>query len=360
MSRPAQAKLYLNHLLHNVHIMQRKIGTSKLTAMVKANAYGHGIRSVSLRLQDHVNSFGVASIDEAIMLRKVGIKKSIILMEGIFEPYELNLALQEQFCLVFHTTAQLNWLEASNLKFSSTLWLKVDTGMGRLGFLPEQALAAYTILQNHVHKDGTVGIMSHLGMAENINNPITQKQLDFCYELIKTFPGPFSFANSAGIFTIPSLHKEYVRPGIALYGISPFANSTGLDLDLKPVMQLQSSIIAIKTVPKGHAVGYTGSFICPEKMPVGIVALGYGDGYPRSAKQGTPLLIADTLCPLIGNVSMDMLAVDLRALPTAKVGDQVIAWGAELPVEIIAQHAATIPFDLVTRLQNRITCRWIE
>ncbi|RTL04566.1 alanine racemase, partial [Candidatus Dependentiae bacterium] len=306
------------------------------------------------------DKFGVASIDEALILRSIGITKSIVLMEGVFDYAELAIAAGQDFELVLHNQEQANWLMQATTNCPSCIWIKIDTGMGRLGFTVQEGDAIYTKIAQSNCGIANLGIMSHFSMAENQSAPTTQAQKQVCMQLMERYQGPCSFVNSAGIFAFKKLHGNVVRPGIALYGISPFANMVGADLGLKPVMTLKSHLIAVKMLQKGHAVGYTASYICPETMPVGIVAIGYGDGYPRCATNGTPFLIKNVLCPLIGKVSMDMLAVDLRPLTVnASIGDEVLIWGNQLPVEKVAQHTNTIAYELLTRVQQRVVFKWI-
>jgi alanine racemase len=312
-----------------------------------------------MRLADSVDLFGVASIDEALILRSVGIKKPVVLMEGVFDFKELEVAAERKFDLVLHDRQQIKWLLNSRLSCPVRIWLKVDTGMGRLGFSLEELDQIHESIKTHPSVDENIGIMSHFSMAENERALLTEQQKIACIELMKKYPGLCSFVNSAGVFSFKSLHAQVVRPGICLYGVSPFPGVTGDTLGLKAVMTLKSRLIAVKTLPKGHAIGYTGSFLCPEKMPIGIVALGYGDGYPRSAMNGTPFLINGTLCPLIGKVSMDMLAVDLRLLSKSPcVGDEVLVWGDGLPIETVAQYTGTISYEMLTRVQQRVIFQW--
>lgn len=361
MSRPTYAVLATEHLRHNALVIRQQISKDVvLMAVVKANAYGHGLRSVSKRLIDLVDKFGVASIDEALILRSVGIVKPIVLMEGIFDKAELAIAAENAFEIVLHNKEQVRWLLEAQLPVLMNVWLKIDTGMGRLGFTRYEAQDVYSALSEHGSSIQRIGIMSHFSMAEVPTAFATKQQKIDCHELMALYKGPHTFVNSAGIFALKDLHADMVRAGIALYGVSPFSDVSGQDLGLKPVMTLKSTIIAVKTLPKGHAVGYAGVFVCPEKMPIGIVAVGYGDGYPRSAQNGTPVLVNNVECPLVGNVSMDMLAVDLRPLSKeASIGDEVILWGEQLSVERVAQHASTIPYEILTRVQQRVPFTWI-
>jgi alanine racemase len=361
MSRTALAVLSTENLIHNLAIIQSKVPQAKIMAMVKANAYGHGLRSVALRLQEHVAGIGVASIDEALALRKVGVRISITLMEGIFEPDELLIASCEGFHVVFHTMEQIKWLESStSLPLPLTAWLKIDTGMGRLGFEPEQVSYAYSRLALHKQIIKPVGYMSHLACADVVDHPLNQQQLDLFATLTQNTSGAKSICNSAAIFAFTHHQYDVVRPGLALYGISPFSTSTAKEFDLKPVMTLQTRLISIRMARKDSAIGYGAHFHCPEDMPIGVIAIGYGDGYPRSARNGTPILVNGVRCTIVGRVSMDMLTIDLRPYPQAKVNDQVILWGNGLPLEEIVPYTNNSPYDILTSVQSRVKFLWTQ
>lgn len=358
MSRAAIAILSTENLLHNVLVIRRVSNFAEIMAMVKANAYGHGLRSVALRLQDHVDSFGVSCIDEALALRKVGVKIPITLIEGVFEPDELLIASCQNFPVAFHEERQLKWLEERLLPVPLTAWLKIDTGMGRLGFNPKDAEKAYQFLSQNRNIAQPVNILSHFACADESENPLNQSQKAVFNQFVKDLPGLKSFANSGAIFQFPEAHYDTVRPGIALYGVSPFSHLKGSELGLKPVMTLQTRLIAIRYLEKGSSIGYGARFVCPEKMPIGVIAMGYGDGYPRTAEDGTPILVNGLRCQLAGRVSMDMTTIDLRACPDAKVGDPVVLWGNDLPIEEVASFTQQIAYDLLCGTQSRVKFHW--
>lgn len=358
MSRAALATLSTENLLHNLKIIKSYAHSSHVIAMIKANAYGHGLRSTALRLEKHVYGFGVASIDEALALRHVNIKIPITLMEGIFEQDELLVATREDFHVVFHNETQLEWLKTMSLPSKLTAWLKVDTGMGRLGFTPAQAEDAYKQLSCDLHIKQPVGIMSHFACADDSAHSLNQEQINNFKQFIHNKVGPRSFCNSAAIFSFNDQHYDVVRPGIALYGVSPLAHLSAHDLNLKAVMTLQTRLVTVKQVQKNSTLGYGARFVCPEDMLIGIIAMGYGDGYPRTARDGTPILINGIRCQLVGRVSMDMIIVDLRACPYAKVDDPVILWGNELPIEQVAQYTDQCPYDILTAVQSRVKFHW--
>lgn len=360
MSRTAIAILSTENLLHNLNVIKQKAPLAKIIAMVKANAYGHGLRSVSLRLEKQVDMLGVASIDEALILRKIGIQIPILLAEGVFEANELLIASTEGFHVVFHEEIQLQWLSNLSLPLPIQAWIKIDTGMGRLGFNSKTGADFYKKMIQTPQIAQPVRIMSHFACADNVEDPLNHHQIEIFQNFIHQFSekSEYSFCNSAAVFHFPRLHHDYVRPGIALYGASPMMHKSAKELDLKPVMTLQTSLIAIKHLKKGDSIGYGARFQCPEDMPVGIIAFGYGDGYPRTARDGTPLLVNNTRCRLVGRASMDMIAVDLRPCPHAQVGDPVILWGEALPIEEVAQFTDNCAYDLLTGVQNRVKFHW--
>lgn len=331
MSRAALAILSTENLLHNLNVIKKHAPDSRVIAMVKANGYGHGLRSTALRLEKHIYSLGVASIDEALALRHVGIKIPITLMEGVFEPNELLVAACENFHVVFHDVTQIEWLNIAVLPRQLAAWIKIDTGMGRLGFTLEQAEQAYIQLSNNMHVRQPIGIMSHFACADQAEHQLNKTQINIFKKFIQTKHGLKSFCNSAALFSFKDQQYDIVRPGIALYGVNPFENKVAKDLELKPVMTLQTRLMAVRDVQKGSSLGYGARYTCPRDMRIGVIAMGYGDGYPRTAQDGTPVLVNGVRCPLVGRVSMDMITVDVTDCKNAQVNDQVILWGDGLP-----------------------------
>lgn len=358
MSRCAVAILSTENLLHNLRAIAEKVAPAKMIAMVKANAYGHGLRSVGLRVQERVGTLGVASIDEALALRTAGVYAQLVLMQGVYEPHEILIASQQGFQVVFNTMNQVTWLQKTSLPTPLSCWIKVNTGLGRLGFSPEEAPDIHTTLTNHEGTQKPVGMLSHFSCADTPDHPLNQKQIKVFESLRKTIKAPHSLCNSGGILHFPHCFYDYVRPGILLYGVSPLSGVTAQSLGLKPVMTVQSRIMAIQSLKKGDYVGYGARYQCPEDMSVGIVAFGYGDGYPPTARDGTPVLVHRTVCSLVGKVSMDMIAVDLRKCPQACVGDPVTLWGDGLPLETVAPHTMNSVWEIVTSVQNRVKFLW--
>ncbi|MCH9770247.1 MAG: alanine racemase, partial [Gammaproteobacteria bacterium] len=321
-----QAEFDLTALRHNFSHLKTLIQPQcKVLSMIKSDAYGHGALKVAEQLS-RSDAFGVACLTEGLALRRAGINKPIVVMSGVNNTAELNIAEENQFELVVHQAEQVDLLE-SHLTDNINIWLKIDTGMHRLGIAPVQAIGLLQRLEANKKIQSPVTLMTHLADAENHDLAFTKQQLKSFFTLLENQSCPASIANSATIFNIPNAHVDWVRPGIMLYGVSPFAEKTGRDLNLKPVMTLRSKLIAINQLKKGAKVGYSGTWTCPEDMLVGVIAIGYGDGYPRHAQNGTPILINGTLCPLVGRVSMDLITVDLRDCMQAKTGDAVTLWG---------------------------------
>lgn len=353
MSRPTKITIDLAALRHNFQHVRKLAPKSAVIAMVKSNAYGHGLERIAQALPD-VDAFGVACLEEGTRLRKAGINNPIVLMEGLFRVDEIPKVVSGHFSLVVHHLAQIDMLEKSPPTAPISVWLKIDTGMHRLGFEPNDVSAAYQRLMNCSSIKKPIGLMTHFADSDSLERASTQHQIDIFSKVTQGLSGPRSLANSGGILAWPSAHSDWVRPGIMLYGASPFAHHQGSEDGLRPVMSLTSELIAIHNLKKGERVGYGGTWICPEDMRMGVVAIGYGDGYPRHAKNGTPLLVNGQRCELIGRVSMDMLTVDLRTQPQAKVGDPVILWGNDLPVEVVARYSNTSCYELLTRITQRV------
>jgi alanine racemase len=354
----SEAHINLSALHHNFQQVRHLAPNSKIVAMIKSNGYGHGILQVANSLQE-ADAFGVACLSEAITLRNNGINKRMLLMRGFADVDELSAVIEYGLDAVVHDITQLEILEQTKLTKPIVVWLKIDTGMHRLGFSFDKAEDVYRRLSINRNVQQPIVIMTHLASADDLTNPLTQKQLDRFTQITASFTEPKSIVNSAGIINWPSSHSDWVRPGIMLYGVSPLANNIGLDHNLKPVMTLRSKLIAVKNMAKGEQIGYGSTWEAPEKMAIAIIAAGYGDGYPRHAKNGTPVLLDDTICPLIGRISMDMLAVDLRNKTSAKCGDWAVLWGEGLPIEHVAKWADTTAYDLLCSVTRRVEFKFL-
>jgi len=345
VTRPTYCAIDLVALRHNFQQVRQLAPRSKILAMVKANAYGHGIVEVAKALHE-ADGLGVACLEEALILRTAGIKQTIVLMEGFFKLDELVAIQQHDLEIVIHDQTQLQLFLRQQAIKPLTIWLKINTGMNRLGFQPAQVDTVWQQLKMH-NAVKEIRLMTHFADADDLSRPIMRRQLDSFAETTAALAGQHSLAASAGILGWHEAHADWVRPGIMLYGISPFADRTGEYHNLKPVMTLHSEIIATHELRAGEVIGYGGTWICPHDMHIGVVAIGYGDGYPRSAVNGTPVLVNNHLTRLIGRVSMDMLTVDLHKQPQAKVGDPVVLWGNGLPVELISKHSNRSEYELL-------------
>jgi alanine racemase len=353
----ARAHICLGALKHNFQRIRAAAKGAKVMAIVKANAYGHGLATVAMNLPD-ADSFAVARYSEAIALADAGITKPIVLLQGVIDADELEDALRRRFELVVHCDRQIELLREAAVG-SATVWLKLDTGMRRLGFDP----ASVEVLLARLHGCAAVGeirLMTHLANADDRADDTTDRQLDDFRQILKRFNGHISIANSPALLGWPEAitaghdaSRSWVRAGICLYGISPFANSSGSDFDLRPVMQFLSRLIAVKRLRAGESVGYGGTWQAPEDTRLGIISAGYGDGYSRFLPSGTPVLVNGRRTRLAGRISMDMAAVDLGCDATDEVGAPVTLWGEGLPVEEVAAYAGTIPYQLLCGVTNR-------
>lgn len=351
--RPTRVQIDLSALRHNLQIVREASPDSRLMAAIKANGYGHGLVRVA-RALDGCDGFAVAAIDEALILREAGIKSPITLLEGFFHADEIPLIAKHRFDLLLHHPQQISALEQSEFKEQIRVWLKVDSGMHRLGIPPEQVVRQWQRLEQHPLLE-PLGQMTHLATADAPDDEATTVQLKLFDSVTKVLPGMRAIANSAGVLAWPESHRDWVRPGIMLYGISPFIGGRAEQHGLKPVMTLSSELIAVNRMNKGDAIGYGATWVCPETMPVGVVAIGYGDGYPRHAPNGCPVLVNGRRVPMIGRVSMDMICVDLRTQPEAVIGDPVVLWGEGLPAEEIAEAAGTIAYELLCGITSRVS-----
>lgn len=352
MARSATASIDLTALRHNLRQVRNMAPNSNVIAVVKADGYGHGIIDVARSLSA-ADLLGVACIEEALQLREAGITTDILLLEGFFEDSELTLIERYNLQSVIHQHVQLDQICQHSFKQPPSVWIKLDTGMNRLGFEPEQFPAIYRQLQ----QSGTVvsiRAMTHLACSDELNNPLTLQQYQTLKSVTNDADIELSVAASAAVIGWPQTHEQWVRPGLMLYGVSPFLNKTGADHQLRAAMLFQSKIISIKQVKQGDTVGYGASWVAGRDSRIGVIAAGYGDGYPRHAPSGTPVLIDGQRASLVGRVSMDMICVDLTDMPNTKLGDTATLWGAELPIEEIAKRCDAIPYQLLCGLTQRV------
>lgn len=353
MTRPTRALIDISALRHNFQQVRKAAPGRRVMAVVKADAYGHGAARAAEALAQ-ADAFAVARIDEARALRASGVSKPVLLLPGVIGDEELSQAARLDLDLVVHHESQMATLEGASLRNPLRVWLKVDTGMHRLGFAPEQVTSMWRRLESCAAVAAPIRLMTHLARADEPGDASTGGQIACFYSLEQAGTAEVSLANSAGVLGWPDCHGDWVRPGIMLYGISPFVGARGESHDLRPVMTLTSRLVAVNALKKGDAVGYGGTWICPEDMPVGIVGIGYADGYPRHAPSGTPVLVNDARAALVGRVSMDLVSVDLRGQPDARPGDPVVLWGRGLPAEEVAEHVGSIAYELVSRVAPRV------
>ena len=339
-------------LRHNLQRARQAAPGTLALAIIKANGYGHGMLRVAEALKDDADGFGVARTSEGVRLREAGFQQPITILGGFNDRDELEATSQHRLNPAIHSPHQIELLEQHPQRQPISCWIKIDTGMHRLGLEPEQVQETTKRLTALPHV-ADIRYMSHLACADDPTSDATNQQQQLFTKIVPA-KATTSLANSAGILAWPTTHADWIRPGIMLYGASPLLGHTSEDDDLRPVMTLETRLVSIKRVKKGQSIGYGASWTCPEEMRVGIAAIGYGDGYPRHAPSGTPTLIHGHFAPLVGRVSMDMIAIDLRNHPEAGIGDRVILWGKGLPAEIIAEKAGTIAYELFCGVTRRV------
>lgn len=355
----ATAQIDVNALRHNLAVVRTVVpATTKVVAVVKANAYGHGLIQVAKALHG-ADAYAVARLEEALSLRAHGIVKPIILLEGFFCADDLPVLAANNLQTAVHSIEQLEALEQTELPNPVHIWVKLDTGMHRLGVRPEDAAAFCARLARCKNVVQPFNFITHFSCADEITNPATTRQISLFNELRAAYPGAGSLASSAGILAWHDAHAEWVRPGIMLYGASPFTGKTSQDHGLEPVMTLKTTVIAVRVLKQGESVGYGATWTSLRDTKIGVVAIGYGDGYPRMAPSGVPVLINGRIVPLVGRVSMDMMTIDLGPDATDKVGDDVVLWGKGLPVEQVAEAIGTIPYELMTKLTPRVIMEYL-
>lgn len=354
MSRPAKAIIDLAALRHNYQLAQRLAPSAQTLGVVKANAYGHGAVAIAKALEPLAPALAVACIEEALELRQAGITKPIVLLEGPFEPQEIALAGQHNLWLILSNTDQVNWVTHAQLDNPITVWLKADSGMHRLGMNKTQLRQAYQQLKSVTHINNDIVLVTHFAVADELESDFTDQQIQRFADMAEGLNAPVSLSNSAGILGWKKSHGHYNRPGIMLYGASPFAQPQVNADQLQAVMSLTSQVIAVRNIDSGETVGYGRSWIAKRPSIIATVAIGYGDGYPRHAPNGTPVFINGQRAPIVGRVSMDMITVDVSELNVVNLGDSVELWGNNLSLNEIATWAGTISYELITRMPMRV------
>ena len=355
--RTATAVIDRQALLHNYQSIKTKAPNSQILAVLKANGYGHGLERIAKALSTsaiQADAFGVARLDEALVLRAAGIVKPIVLLEGFFNADDIDILSVNNLQTIVHNQEQLQAILSAKLTQPLKVWLKIDTGMHRLGIDIKDFQSFYQQLLQSDNVENDIVLMSHLACADDVSNDMTHQQLAVFSTVTDGLIQAKCIANSAGICAWPESHFDWIRPGLMLYGVSPMANESAEALNIKPVMTLQSSLIAKRNITAGESVGYSSSWTSEADTTIGVVAIGYGDGYPRHAVNGTPVLVNGRIVPLVGRVSMDMITVDLGKSATDNIGDVVTLWGEGLPVEKVAEYASTISYELLCNIKSRV------
>jgi alanine racemase len=343
-------------LRNNLAVVRRLAPTSRVLAAVKANAYGHGLVPSALALAG-ADAFGLARLEEALILRNAGLNHPLVLLEGVVSAPDLATSAAHNFEIVVHAFDQIRMLEAYGGPHRFAVWLKIDTGMHRVGVAPEDFADAYD-RRRRCRAVGTLRLMTHLAAAEAPDGSFTRRQLEIFDAATRGLREERSIANSAGLIGCPQTRLDWVRPGLMLYGMSPMPQTSAAELGLKPVMTLATRLIAVRLVREGETVGYGGVWRAARDSQVGVAAIGYGDGYPRTMPAGAPVLLNGREAPVAGRVSMDMTTIDLTELPGAKVGDEVVLFGEGLPAERVADYASTLGYELVCRVTERVRREW--
>jgi alanine racemase len=350
MARPIAATIDLDALRHNLGVARRLAPRAKAFAVIKANAYGHGLARAARALAS-ADGFALVELEAAVRLREAGYRHRIALLEGFFSPDELPVLLEHRLAAVVHSEEQLAMLRGLSPGAGLDVLLKLNTGMNRLGFPPARARNVVDALRSNPGV-GAVTLLTHFANADDARG--VAWQMERFEAATSGMQLPRSLANSAAILRYPETHADWIRPGIMLYGCAPFAGSTGAELDLRPAMALTSELIAIQQLKISDTVGYGGLYTADRSLRIGVVACGYADGYPRHAPNGTPIIVEGRLTATVGRVSMDMLCVDLSSVPDAHVGSRVVVWGAENPIEKVAAAAGTVGYELMCALAPRV------
>lgn len=347
------ATINLDAIEHNFNIAAKLAPQSKVIAIIKSDAYGHGLIPVAKKLPG-AEAFGVSVIEEALELRANNISQKIILLTGANTIEEIELCAQHDIDVVVHHRLHLELLSKQKTNRLISVWLKIDVGMHRLGFDGDEITEVFEQINQIKTVRKPIYLMSHLPNADRMNDPTTEEQIHIFRDHVEKFKVEASLAKSAGLLAWNQSHFNWVRPGVMLYGASPLVGKIGADHDLIPAMNFQAKIVSVRRLKAGDAVGYGGHWRCPEDMIVGIAGVGYSDGYPRHARSGTPIMVNNNICQLVGRVCMDMLAIDCRQTPDVKIGDNVLLWGEQLPIETVARHANTISYELMCHVSSRV------
>lgn len=355
MTRPTNLKIDTEALLHNLQVVKEQASKQQVIVMVKANAYGCGIDKVVSTYKGQVYAFGVACMEEALAVRASSANDECILFQGVFSFEELEQAYHHNLQIVIHQQRQLDWLLQTPCSHKVRVWVKLNTGMHRLGFLEQDVASVMHKLQNCPWVEKPIGMMTHLACADEVASENNVKQLSNFARITGAYPDALqSVANSAAILAHPATHADVVRAGLMLYGVSPFNDKSARDLGLQPVMHFLSRVTEIHDYPANAAVGYSGTWESAKPSRIGVVPVGYADGYPRCIKAGTKVWVAGNIVPIVGRISMDMLTIDLTSCKKVPIGAEVELWGQHISVDEVAIAAGTIGHEIIARIGNRV------
>lgn len=361
MGRPTFLYIDAAALRHNVARIKQYAPKQRILAMVKADAYGCGMQMALPILEPLVDGFGVACLEEARVVRQWCPQKECLLMHGIFAAEDIEVLVAMKLSAVVHNFQQLDWLTTISTPVLIKLWVKVDTGMHRLGFHPSELADVLNRLRLCPWIDQQIGLMTHMGCADTPELAACHQQLQTWESIAQQYADmPQSVANSASIVALSQTHADMVRPGLLLYGASPFADRLGTDLGLQPVMHFISTVTTIHDYLPGDAIGYGATWLCKRPSVIGVIPVGYGDGYPRHIKENTQVWVNGQTVPIVGRISMDMMAIDLTDCPIVKIGDRVELWGKHIPIEVVAHQANTIAYELMTQVTQRVEKKYFD
>jgi alanine racemase len=351
MKSAAWVQIDLGAIRSNLQKIRELAPQSKILAMIKADAYGHGLLPVAKAIPE-ADGFGITTFDDALSLRQAGCKQTIVLMHGFFEKEDLQTASFYDLHLVIHNHEQIQMLTQASLEKPVNVWLKIDTGMHRLGFAIEEVENAYVILQSCKNVQKPICLLSHFANSDQNNHFLNLEQKNQFAKITNTLSGVKSMENSAAILTANKNTFDWIRPGFMLYGASPFPDRIGRDLGLSPAMSVMARILSIKNFQKGSFIGYGSTYQATRDGKMAVISIGYGNGYPKDAINGTPVLVGDKLCFTVGRVSMDMLTIDITDHPSIQLQDIVTLWGKNLPVEKVAEYLQCSPYELFCRVSK--------
>ncbi|NQZ32872.1 MAG: alanine racemase [Oceanospirillaceae bacterium] len=359
MARAAQAIIDLSAIEYNFKLAKSQAKNAKAMAVIKADAYGHGAVAVANKLAPWVDAFGVACIEEALELREAGVSNPVLLLEGFFSADELPIIAENNFWTALHSTYQLDWLKNASLSQPINIWLKMDSGMHRLGLNSREFIDAYHQLQD-MDNVAEIVLMTHMACADDLNSEMSTAQITLFDQACAGLNAEQSLANSPSILSNQASHRQWLRVGLMMYGASPFDVAHPIADKLKPAMHFTTQVIALRSVSNSEAVGYAASFVCETPKMIATIAIGYADGYDRHIVNDSPIMVAGQRAMIAGRISMDMVTVDVTGLKGVKIGSDVELWGDALKVTEVAKAASTIPYTLFTGVTKRVPRKYVN